>query len=333
MMNFGNEHSPAVQKVYDYHGVPRELNKELARGGEGAVYPLSINPKILTKLYHDEYIDDKQRMDKIDAMIKLYNSSPTLTKLPVAWPLLAICNKERIWQGYAMKALIGTKLSVFKVPKLVRKHFPDISRIDVVEILQSLLKTAEKLHAQGIYMGDVNLDNFLVDPKTNQVSFIDCDSYQVSINGRNFPCPVGTDSMIPPEHQGQNLSSVVRNVHSDTFSLTIICFILLMSGRHPYEHIGGESISHNIRVGHFPWGQSIRPGSQGAVPVGPWYNWWSHLSGALKGAFMQTFTEGSSDASKRVPLSELRKLLNQYKYSIKQGFLSNEMWPSQPKNQ
>lgn len=332
MISLADEHSPAVQKIFDYHGVPRELNKELARGGEGCVYPLSINPRILAKLYHPDYIGDKERMDKIHAMIKLYKNSPVLSNLPVAWPQLAVFDNQRIWQGYAMKAVEGTKLSVFKVPKLVRKHFPNISRIDVVEILQSLLKTAEKLHSHGIYMGDINLDNFLVNPTTNQISFIDCDSYQVNIDGRNFPCPVGTDSMIPPEHQGKNLSSVERNVYSDTFSLTIICFMLLMSGRHPYEHIGGESISHNIRIGHFPWGQSIRPGSQGAVPVGPWYNWWSHLSGGLKGAFIQTFTEGSSDASKRVPLSELRKLLNQYKYSIEQGFLSNEMWPNEPKN-
>ncbi|AXY00910.1 hypothetical protein D1115_06395 [Vibrio alfacsensis] len=332
MFNLSNDNSTVLQTVFDFNGESRQLGKELARGGEGCVYPLSINCKILTKIYHSDYLGDKERMDKINAMIKLYKSTPSLSKLPVAWPQLAVFDEQRIWQGYAMKAADGIKLSVFKVPKLVRKYFPEINRTDVIEILQSLLKTAEQLHSHGIYMGDINLDNFLVEPQTKLVSFIDCDSYQVSIQGQHFPCPVGTDSMIPPEHQGQNLSSVVRNVYSDTFSLTIICFMLLMSGRHPYEHIGGESISHNIRIGHFPWGQSIRPGSNGAVPVGPWYNWWSHLSGTLKGAFIQTFTAGSSNVSERVPLSELRKLLSQYKYSIEKGYLSNEMWPNQAKN-
>ena len=82
-------------------------------------------------------------------------------------------------------------------------------------------------------------------------------------NGTCCPCPVGQDAMIPPEHQGQKLRNVKRNAQSDCFSLAVICFMLLMSVRHPYEHIGGTCTVENIKNGHFPYGQKIRPVSQG----------------------------------------------------------------------
>ncbi|KLV01476.1 hypothetical protein ABT56_22070 [Photobacterium aquae] len=317
--------------VYDMQGTGQPLAEELAAGGEGSIYPLLNRPDVVVKKYHQNHIGDAERMEKVNALIALYRENPCLRTLPLAWPQIAVYDSQQRWQGYAMKCVQGKKMRLLCNPKLTKKHFPQLTRVQIVSYLLNLLNTAEQLHKQGIFMGDINLDNFIVDPDSEQVYFIDCDSFQISYQGRRYPCPVGQDSMIPPEHQGLKLKEVVRDENSDLFSLTAICFMLLMSGRHPYEHIGGTSITSNIGTGHFPYGQSIRPGSQGAIPQGPWYAWWSHLSYNLKGAFITTFKDAAGSPSQRVRISELKKLLKQYKWSIEQGRLSNEVWPAQVK--
>lgn len=319
-------------KVYDRKHNPQHVEPALKSGGEGTVYPLSHRPELVVKVYHEHLRTELHRQDKIFAQMKLYaDLQPLLKELPMAWPLIPVFDEQKQWVGYAMKKVNGKTMSVFRNPKLVRKHFPGLNRTRLIDYLINMLTTAERLHQQGIYMGDINLDNFLIDPKSTTVSFIDCDSYQIVSNGELYPCPVGQDAMIPPEHQGKKLSSVVRSEESDIFSLTVICFMLLMSGRHPYEHIGGASTTQNIANGHFPYGQPIRPGVDGAIPPGYWYIWWSHLSYNLKSAFMTTFTEGAHQPCKRVQLTELKKRLSQYKWSIEQGRLVNELWPTEAK--
>lgn len=67
--------------------------------------------------------------------------------------------------------------------------------------------------------------------------------------------------------------------------------MLLMNGRHPYDHIGGTSVVENIKKCHFTYGQRIRPESQSSIPVDPRYIQWSHLTINLKISFIQIFTE------------------------------------------
>ena len=318
--------------IYDHKHNSQLVGPAIKAGGEGTVYPLVHRPELVIKIYHAHLWAEKQREDKILAQMQLFGVlQPLLTELPIAWPLIPVFNEHRQWVGYAMKKVSGKTMSVFRNPRLVKKHFPSLTRSRLVDYLINMLTTAEKLHSKNIFMGDINLDNFLIDPDSTTVSFIDCDSYQVTSNQVIYPCPVGQDAMIPPEHQGKKLDSVIRNEDSDIFSLTVICFMLLMSGRHPYEHIGGASTTQNIASGHFPYGQSIRPGVDGAIPPGYWYVWWSHLSYNLKSAFMKTFIEGAHNPSKRVRLAEFKKLLSQYKWSIDNGRLDNNLWPTEAK--
>jgi DNA-binding helix-hairpin-helix protein with protein kinase domain len=89
------------------------------------------------------------------------------------------------------------------------------------------------MHSSGIVVGDVNQGNLLVD---NQmcVRMIDCDSFQVSQNGRTFNCPVGTPHFTPPELQSQRLREVERTANHDRFGMAVLMFHLLFVGRHPF---------------------------------------------------------------------------------------------------
>ena len=101
--------------------------------------------------------------------------------------------------------------------------------------------------------------------------------------------------MIAPEHHGANLKVVDRTPESDLFSLAILMFKCLMLGRHPYDSVGGGDVQENLRRGHFPYGTGgAAPGFQGAIPNGPWYLIWSHLSFDLKTLLIRTFTDGAT---------------------------------------
>ncbi|HIF9188846.1 TPA: protein kinase domain-containing protein [Photobacterium damselae] len=323
-----------MTKIYDPCGKGQRLGSEIKAGGEGTVFDVECRPTAVVKVYHPELRDEQQRQAKIAAQINVLKQNPILAQLPLAWPRMAIFDQHQQWLGYVMPKVSGMTLSLFRNPKKVKQRLGGIDRVDVTEYLINLFSTVNTLHQHNIFLGDINLDNFLVDPLTRKVHLIDCDSYQFVHNRTCYPCPVGQDAMIPPEHQGKNLRNVERNAQSDCFSLAVICFMLLMSGRHPYEHIGGTSTVENIKKGHFPYGQKIRPGSQGSIPVGPWYTWWSHLTFKLKSAFIQTFTDGAHDPNKRIGVKQWITLLEQYKWSLEnnKGDLSRELWPTEVKS-
>jgi DNA-binding helix-hairpin-helix protein with protein kinase domain len=89
------------------------------------------------------------------------------------------------------------------------------------------------MHSSAIVVGDVNQGNLLVD---NQmcVRMIDCDSFQISQDGRHFNCPVGTPHFTPPELQSLKLREVQRTVNHDRFGMAVLIFHLLFVGRHPF---------------------------------------------------------------------------------------------------
>jgi DNA-binding helix-hairpin-helix protein with protein kinase domain len=85
-------------------------------------------------------------------------------------------------------------------------------------------------------MADVNESNVLV-TATGEARLIDCDSFQITANGRCFPCPVGVAIWTPPELQGRPFASLVRTEQHDRFGLAVMLFHLLFMGRHPYAGV------------------------------------------------------------------------------------------------
>lgn len=320
--------------VFDATGAGKTLGPELDRGGEGTVYLLPERADLVVKIYAPEKLASRgdQLRDKVEVQIATW---PGLKNQPLAWPRMSIYDDQGQWIGYVMRRGAGVTLRKLAHPKLSNQHFPGLSRHFVVESLLQVLRCVQTLHRQGIHLGDVNLNNFLCDPVSGQVTLIDCDSFQIApSNGPFFPCPVGSQDTTAPEHLGVDFARVRRTSASDAFSLAILMFQCLMLGRHPYDSVGGCNPVDNLRQGHFPYGKGgARPGSQGAIPQGPWYLLWSHLSGRLKNAFIQTFTEGAANPQARPGIDDWCLLLKQYQYSIRQGWLSDEIRPTAPKPQ
>ena len=318
--------SSSYSNVLDRNGAVKQLGAELARGGEGTIYPLTDRADILVKCYHDDILQKNRKTlrDKLQAMVEVHQrfGNPNLS-----WPLLSVFNAQGEWIGYAMRRVSGVKMHCLAHAILYKKHFPTLTRVALVQILLNLVTQVEQLHQQGVMIGDYNLNNFLCDPQTLQVGLIDCDSYQVQLAGVRYPCPVGSPDLTPKEHHGMNYADVVRNPQSEVFSLAIILFKCLMLGRHPYDVVGGEDPVSNLKAGNFPYGK----GNSG-IPKGDWYNIWSHMPYRLKSLFVSTFVEGATDPQQRPSLADWKQALQLYQTELNKGWHETAMRPAQPKS-
>ncbi len=316
----------SYSKVLDRNGAVKQLGAELARGGEGTIYPLTDRADILVKCYHDDILHKNRTTlrNKLQAMVEVHQQfgNPNLS-----WPLLSVFNGQGEWIGYAMRRVSGIKLHCLAHAVLYKKHFPSLTRVELVQILLNLVNQVEQLHQQGVMIGDYNLNNFLCDPQTLQVGLIDCDSYQAQLGGVRYPCPVGSPDLTPTEHHGMNYADVVRNPQSEVFSLAIILFKCLMLGRHPYDVVGGEDPVSNLKAGNFPYGK----GNSG-IPKGEWYNIWSHMPFRLKNLFVSTFVEGATDPQQRPSLADWKQALQLYQAELNKGWHETAMRPAQPKS-
>lgn len=318
--------SSSYSNVLDRNGAVKQLGAELARGGEGTIYPLTDRADILVKCYHDDILHKNRKTlrDKLQAMVEVHQQfgNPNLS-----WPLLSVFNAQGEWIGYAMRRVSGVKMHCLAHAILYKKHFPSLTRVALVQILLNLVTQVEQLHQQGVMIGDYNLNNFMCDPQTLQVGLIDCDSYQVQLAGVRYPCPVGSPDLTPKEHHGMNYADVVRNPQSEVFSLAIILFKCLMLGRHPYDVVGGEDPVSNLKAGNFPYGK----GNSG-IPKGDWYNIWSHMPYRIKNLFVSTFVEGATDPQQRPSLADWKQALQLYQTELNKGWHETAMRPAQPKS-
>lgn len=319
-------------QVFDKLGKAQVMGDEIARGGEGAVYLLAAKPSIVVKLYHAELLAKRGELmrQKVEAMtgLRSHLATPAL-----AWPALSVYDERGAWRGYAMRRAGGVPLAKLAHPMLYRKHVPGLDRNAVIGYLVAIVKALGRLHGAGVCLGDINLNNFLYEHATGEVTLIDCDSYQVAVEGRLFACLVGAPDMIPPEHHGQHLSDVRRTPESDLFSLAILIFRCLMLGRHPYDFVGGATVVENLRGGHFPYGTGgVAPGQEGAIPAGPWYLIWSHLSYELKSLLIRTLREGASDPSLRARPSEWLIAFEKYALGLDKGYHDAALRPVSQKS-
>jgi len=312
--------------VFDREGTPNALSKLLARGGEGEVYPLADRPEILVKWYHPEVLQKRgvELRKKTEAMIIIKDK---FAGQSVSWPRLSVFDVHKNWIGYAMRRAEGVPLGRLAHAMAYQKSFPTLNRCDIADYLLSLLDAVWMLHEAGVRIGDYNFNNILCTPGSNRITLIDCDSYQMEHNGHMYPCPVGSPDMTPKEHHGKAFDKIFRTDESERFSVAIVLFKCLMLGRHPYDIVGGEDPVSNLREGRFAYGR----GNSG-VPVGAWYNIWSHMPHRLKEMFIATFTEGAGDISKRPTIKEWRNALDIYLKEMKKGWHEVTIKPEKPKS-
>jgi DNA-binding helix-hairpin-helix protein with protein kinase domain len=206
------------------------LGNVLGRGGEGAVYDILGRPDAVAKIYLSP--PNPERQTKLSAMTIM--ATPALLQL-AAWPTNTVHGQSGSVIGFIMPKVTG-RSPVFKLygPKLRLQEFPKADWRFLIHAAANTARAFSTLHSAGIVIGDVNHGNLVVSPDAT-VKFIDCDSFQISKDGRIWFCEVGVDTHQPPEMQAlSSYAKITRTPNHDNFGLAIFIFQLLCMGRHPF---------------------------------------------------------------------------------------------------
>jgi DNA-binding helix-hairpin-helix protein with protein kinase domain len=242
-------------KVFDGLNNPIALGAELGRGGEGTVYGLVDRIDLVAKIYH--HPSDPALADKLRAMVALNTDS--LLKI-AAWPVQTLHQQP----GGVVTGLLMPKVTDYKPihflygPKTRLAEFPSATFPFLVHATTNLARAFAVIHAHKQVVGDVNESNIRVSQQ-GMVKFIDCDSFQITTNSRQYLCEVGVPTHQPPEMLVRpSFHGVVRTANHDCFGLAVLVFQLLMMGRHPfagrYLSSGEMSLDKAIQEGRFAYG-------------------------------------------------------------------------------
>jgi DNA-binding helix-hairpin-helix protein with protein kinase domain len=242
-------------EVVEGTGKVVRLGRKLGQGGEGAVYELEGQPGVLAKIFHQPI--PQSRAEKIRVMVSA--RTPALERL-TAWPLELLSLPDGKPIGLKMPHVLGHRdIHQLYSPKSRRATFPKADWRFLVRVSANVARAFATVHAAGDVIADVNHGGVLVAPDA-RVRLIDCDSFQINVGGRCFPCDVGVPIFTPPELQDRTLTGVIRTENHDNFGLAVMIFLVLFMGRHPfagrYLGEGDMPIEQAIKEHRFAYGRA-----------------------------------------------------------------------------
>jgi DNA-binding helix-hairpin-helix protein with protein kinase domain len=136
--------------------------------------------------------------------------------------------------GLLIPRVVGCK-NIHKLysPKSRKTEFPAADFRFHLSVAANVARAFAVVHQNQCVIGDVNHGGITV-AQNAAVKLIDCDSFQVAINGQNYLCEVGVPTFTPTELQGRPFRGIIRTGNHDNFGLAVLIFHLLFMGRHPF---------------------------------------------------------------------------------------------------
>ncbi len=207
-----------------------KTGKSIGRGGEGEVFEIAGDDKILAKVYHERLSPQKE--EKLRQMVAMWSAD---IERFISWPVDFCVDAATGKQAVIIKRLINcVPLHQIVSPMDRKKLFPEKSYSFLIHVARNLAIALHKIHEQGLVVGDINEGNILVN-KQGLVFFIDCDSFQLKRGGKFYACEVGVPRYTPPEIlNAGSFKTAVRRFNTDNFSLAVLIFQILFLGKHPF---------------------------------------------------------------------------------------------------
>jgi DNA-binding helix-hairpin-helix protein with protein kinase domain len=297
--------------LFDHLGRRVVLGQRLDSGAEGTLFCVANDTESVAKLYDKKPIPPEQE-PKLRAMIgmplkELHNVA--------AWPTATLYERPGgPFHGFLMPKLKDFKeIHVLYSPANRKVAFPYADWRYLIHTAMNVAAAMDTVHSAGAVIGDVSQRNVFVLAR-GLVALVDCDSFQVTVNGRCFHCGVGTLEFTPPELQGRNLRGVERTPNHDHFGLAVLAFLLLFMNRHPFagHYLGAREITieQAIAENRFAYGCSA-PSYQMRAPVGapPMTIVPPALTDLFERAFAPTSGQANSRPTAREWAAALRALL------------------------
>lgn len=251
-----------ASRFFDHLGRPLTLGREIGQGGEATVYQIANCSDVVAKIWDlpgkPPSADDEA---KLRALISLTRKE--LSDI-VAWPTATLYkSRGGPYAGFVMRKVEGAKeIHTLYSPADRKRTFPDKDWRFLVHVAMNCAAAFDTIHSNGVLMGDVNERNVFV-CNDAKVALIDCNSFQVNLNGQNYPCNYGVPDFTPPELQdARSFRGIIRTSNHDNFGLAVLVFCLLFMNRHPFagRYLGqGEMpIERAIKEYRFAFGRSAQ---------------------------------------------------------------------------
>lgn len=244
------------------------LPESLVQGGEGKIY---FYEELAIKIFHANKLT-KERVEKLKLLSEKNIAIPNIATVNGI-----VFNEINEIVGYSMKKFEG---------KTLERAFLTLNEKDrAKEIAKNILVTLNTLHKKNILMGDINPNNILVNEK-NEICLIDVDSYQID----NYPCYVFKEEFLPPEFNGEDVGTYIRDISNEYFPISILLFKILMRGKHPYDQRQSDkTLSERIKTLDFKY--SIDGKELENTPKGIWNTLWNELPEYMRKHFYKAFTQ------------------------------------------
>jgi hypothetical protein len=172
-----------------------DKSKEFS-GGEGVCYRTYNG--LFCKLYFKKHIS-YVNLKKLQAMVDMGCSTPY-----ISWPLDILYYRNQ-FVGYLMHELRDAK----SVDELRDEGFTEFNLLDRFVIVRNFLRNVAYLHDREILVGDMKLDNILVE-KNCDVHIIDAGSFQV----KDYACTVCHKEYTERIYTGDQLKRILRSICS-----------------------------------------------------------------------------------------------------------------------
>lgn len=304
-----------MNQYYTQNGKRLVLGQQLGSGGEATVYELQNEPSSVAKIYHQGKCPPAE---KLRLMAANPPDDPTRNQghVSIAWMTDILFNGHRKPVGYVMPKISGA-IPIHRLyhPRTRRDNYIGFTWHYLHRTARNLASAVAAIHAKGYVIGDLNESNILVQP-TAMVSLVDTDSFQVrNPRGNTFRCSVGKPEYIAPEIQGKRLSSFDRSEDHDCFALSVLIFLLLMEGNHPFRGSGDPpEIERRIQRGLFPYS----PGKQAGLNPPPLSLPFDVLFLEIQRYFAQCFIEGHRIPSRRPRARDWAHILKKAESELQQ---------------
>lgn len=240
-------------------------------GGEGVCYRTYNG--LFCKLYYKKHLS-YVNLKKLQKMVDMGCSTPY-----ISWPLDVLYYRNQ-FVGYLMKELVQTQ----SVDALRDDGFSEYRILDRFRIVRNFLRSVAYLHERDILVGDMKLDNILVE-KNCDVHIIDAGSFQVS----DYACTVCHKEYTERIYTSEQLKRVLRSVREEYFPINKIIFEILMLKNPFYSKDNTEIDGDGSREFHYPleFDESMDPRTL------PYHmKMWFSLSPAMRHYFYYYFKEG-----------------------------------------
>jgi hypothetical protein len=298
-----------------------QVGRRLARGGQGTVFEVVGDPRLILKQINPEALarspDYEQRLRAMIAGRPASWRERRSGHVLLAWPDDTAFDRGR-FVGFLMPRIDGkatAELHNVSNPSDRRRPDPGTPPWVAGFTWEYLLQTAENLAVavqalpDGYVIGDFNERNVLV-AKDARVTLIDCDSMQVpGPQGRDFLCTVWRPEFSAPELKGIDFATTPRKPSSDLFALAVHVHQLLFEGAHPFDGVWRGPGDKPERIALAAQGLWVHAGDRRLLPapitIGP-----ELVPQEVRDLFRRAFVGGAQDPAVRPTGAEWRRELH-----------------------